>query len=153
LVTWRRLNGNIACPPVGLSTPSFHMNISSNPSTLKSGEILDLPWGRITWLVSQSLHNSATMTVGRVVIKAGHGNPVHRHPNCDEVLHVLHGRIEHSLGAARFVMNAGDAISIPAGEWHNAQALDGTEAEMVICFSSANRTTETAGTETAGTEA
>jgi len=123
------------------------MNASPNPIAFKSGEVLDLPWGRITWLVSGSLHNSATMTVGRVVIKAGHGNPVHRHPNCDEVLHLLRGRIEHSLGADRFVMNPGDAISIPAGEWHNARALDGTDAEMVICFSSAHRTTETSGAE------
>ena len=123
------------------------MNTSPNPITLKSGEVLDLPWGRITWLVSGALHNSATMTVGRVVIKAGHGNPIHRHPNCDEVLHVLHGRIEHSLGTAKYVMNAGDAISIPAGEWHNARTLDGADAEMVICFSSANRTTETSGAE------
>jgi len=123
------------------------MKASNNPITIKSGEVLELPWGRITWLVSRSLGNSATMTVGRVVIKGGHGNPVHRHPNCDEVLHVLRGRIEHSLGAAKFLMNAGDAISIPAGVWHNARALDGAEAELVICFSSADRTTETTGAE------
>lgn len=123
------------------------MNASNNPITLKSGEILELDWGRITWLVSRSLHNSTTMTVGRVVIKAGHGNPIHRHPNCDEVLNVLHGQIEHTLGPAKFVLNPGDAISIPAGEWHNARALDGVDAEMLICFSSANRTTETTGAE------
>lgn len=46
-----------------------------------------------------------------------------------------------------YVLNAGDAISIPAGEWHNARALDGSDAEMVICFSSASRTTETSGAE------
>ena len=91
------------------------------------------------------MHNSETMTVGRVVINAGHGNPVHRHPNCDEVLHVLSGRIEHTLGTAKYIMNPGDAISIPAGEWHNARALDGVPAEMVICFSSADRQTESAG--------
>lgn len=123
------------------------MNTSPNPITLKAGEILELPWGRITWLVSQSLHNSGTMTVGRVVIKADHGNPVHRHPNCDEVLHVLHGRIEHSLGDSKYVMNPGDTISIPAGVWHNARALGETDAEMVICFSSATRMTETSGAE------
>lgn len=52
-----------------------------------------------------------------------------------------------TLGAAKYVMYAGDAISIPAGEWHNARALDEIDAEMVICFSSANRTTETSGVE------
>lgn len=33
-------------------------------------------------------------------------------------------------------------ISIPARQWHNARALDGVDAEMVICFSSADRETE-----------
>ncbi len=122
------------------------MNPSTNPISLKAGEVLTLPWGQIIWLVGGSLHNSGTMTVGRVVIKAGHGNPIHRHPNCDEVLHVLSGRIEHTLGSAKYVMNPGDAISIPAGEWHNARTLDGVGAEMVICFSSADRQTESAGT-------
>jgi hypothetical protein len=33
-------------------------------------------------------------------------------------------------------------ISIPAGQWHNPRALDGVDAEMVICFSLADRETE-----------
>lgn len=119
------------------------MNVPTNPITLESGEVLKLQWGQIIWLISGSLKNSDTMTVGRVLIRAGCGNPVHRHPNCDEVLHVLRGRIEHSLGSAKYVMNPGDAISIPAGVWHNAKALDGIDAEMVIAFSSALRATET----------
>ena len=36
----------------------------------------------------------------------------------------------------------GDTISIPMGKWHNATALGNEEAEMVICFSSADRQTE-----------
>ena len=120
------------------------MNAPTNPITLESGEVLKLDWGQIVWLVSGALKNSDTMTVGRVLIRAGCGNPVHRHPNCDEVLHVLRGRVEHSLGTSLHVMNPGDAISIPAGVWHNARALDGADAEMVICFSSAIRETETA---------
>ncbi len=82
------------------------------------------------------------MTFGRVTINAHQANPVHRHPNCDEILHVLTGRIEHSLGEAITVMEPGDTISIPTGVWHNARALDGVAAEMVISFSSADRTTE-----------
>jgi len=122
------------------------MNASShNPIPPGAGEVLDLPWGRIIWLVSRSLGNSATMTFGLVTIKAGAANAVHRHPNCDEILHVLRGRIEHTLGDQYYVMKAGDTISIPAGVWHNARALDGAEAEMVICFSSADRETESSG--------
>ena len=106
------------------------------------GEVLDFSWGRIVWLVSRDLGNSTTLTFGRVTIKAGQANPRHRHPNCDEILHLLAGRLEHSLGDERFIMEAGDSISIPTGLWHNATSLGDTDAEMAICFSSADRETE-----------
>jgi quercetin dioxygenase-like cupin family protein len=109
------------------------------------GELLDQPWGRLTWLASRKLGNSSTMTFGRVIIPAGQTNPRHRHPNCDEILHLLSGRLDHSLGDAHFILEPGDTISIPAGQWHNASALDGVDAEMVICFSSADRETEFEG--------
>lgn len=113
--------------------------------TLAEGRLLDQPWGRLTWLASRELGNSTTMTFGRVIIPAGQTNPRHRHPNCDEILHLLSGRIEHSLESESFVLKPGDTISIPAGKWHNARALDGVDAEMVICFSSADRETELEG--------
>ena len=106
------------------------------------GELIDAPWGKLTWYASRKLGNSTTMTFGRVIIPANQTNPRHRHPNCDEILHLLRGRIEHSLGDEKFILDAGDTISIPAGQWHNASALDGVDAEMVICFSSPDRETE-----------
>ena len=106
------------------------------------GEHLSFDWGHITWTVSRSLGNSQAMTFGLVTIKAGQANPRHRHPNCDEILHVLAGQIEHSLGDERFVMNAGDTVSIPQGVFHNARSLGAQDAQMVICFSSADRETE-----------
>lgn len=106
------------------------------------GELIDAPWGRLTWLASRKLGNSTSMTFGRVIIPANQTNPRHRHPNCDEILHLLSGRIEHSLEDRKFILEPGDTISVPAGQWHNATALDGLDAEMVICFSSADRETE-----------
>jgi quercetin dioxygenase-like cupin family protein len=105
---------------------------------------MDPPWGqgRLCWLASSKIGNSTTMTFGRATIPAGQTGPVHRHPNCDEILHVLSGRVEHTLEDQRFILEAGDTISLPAGLWHNAAALGDTDAELVICFSSADRQTE-----------
>jgi quercetin dioxygenase-like cupin family protein len=105
------------------------------------GEKLPQSWGELHWLVSAPLGNSET-TFGRVTIFAGQSNPRHRHPNCDEILHVLSGRIEHSLEDETFTMEAGDTISIPQGLWHNARAIGEEDALMVISFSSAHRETE-----------
>lgn len=106
------------------------------------GQVLDFDWGQITWLVSGAQGSSKVMTFGRVTIKAGQANPRHRHPNCDEILHLLSGQVEHSLGDEKSLMNPGDTISIPTGVVHNARALGDEDAMMVICFSSADRQTQ-----------
>jgi mannose-6-phosphate isomerase-like protein (cupin superfamily) len=60
------------------------------------------PWGHLTWMVSGQLGNSEELTVGTCHISPGQHNPRHHHPNCDEVLHVLRGRIVHTLGDEEF---------------------------------------------------
>ena len=106
-------------------------------------DVAEFEWGRIEWLVSKALGNSDTLTVGRVTIRPGHRNFVHRHPNCDEVLQLLRGRLEHSLGDETFPMEAGDTVSIPTGAWHNARSVGPEDAVMLVCYSSADRRTET----------
>ena len=116
--------------------------MTTKPTKPTDGEILDFDWGRIVWLVSRSLGNSTTLTFGRVTIKAGLANPRHRHPNCDEILHLVAGRLEHTLGDETFTMEPGDSISIPTGIMHNARSVGDEDAEMIIAFSSADRETE-----------
>lgn len=98
-------------------------------------------WGRLTWMVAGRLGNSDTMTVGKCLIKTACANPPHYHPNCDEVLHVVRGVIEHRVGDQYTEMSAGDTISIPAGQVHNARNVGDTAVECMISFSSADRQT------------
>lgn len=98
-------------------------------------------WGRLEWMVSQAIGNSDVLTVGRCHIDPGQQNPPHHHPNCDEVLHVVHGTIVHRVGDERFEMSAGDTVSIPAGTVHNARNVGADPAMFVITFSSAERVT------------
>jgi quercetin dioxygenase-like cupin family protein len=86
--------------------------------------------------------NSDHVTVGRCVLAAGKQNPRHYHPNCEEVLHVLSGSIEHYVdGEGWFAMNEGDTISIAQGVWHHARNIGDDEAHLLICFSSEDRKT------------
>jgi quercetin dioxygenase-like cupin family protein len=96
-------------------------------------------WGRLVWMVSGALGNSATMTVGKCFIRPGCSNPPHYHPNCDEILHVLRGRIEHRVDDERVVMTAGDTISIISGQVHNARNIGSDDAELMISFSAPDR--------------
>lgn len=99
------------------------------------------PWGRLVWMVAGRLGNSTTMTVGRCYIDPGQANPRHHHPNCDEVLHVLQGTIEHSADDERVRMGPGDTISIPSGVVHNATNVGEDQAIFVISFSAPDRQT------------
>lgn len=106
------------------------------------GEVIETVWGRLVWTASGTVGNSKTMSVGRAMIRAGMENPRHRHPNCDEILHVIAGRIEHIQDDARCILEPGDTVSIPKGVWHQARSLGSEDAQVVICFDSPNRLTE-----------
>jgi quercetin dioxygenase-like cupin family protein len=105
--------------------------------------VVSAPWGRLQWLVSGAAVPGATMTIGRVTFKPGQSNPRHVHPNCDEVLVVVEGTIEHSLpqgGVAR--LEAGDCVVLPRGGVHNAKNIGTTDAVVLVVFDSPHRQTE-----------
>jgi quercetin dioxygenase-like cupin family protein len=104
-------------------------------------EVEETSWGRLVWMVAGRLGNSNAVTVGKCYIAPGSANPRHYHPNCDEVLHVLRGDIEHSLNDDTFRVAVGETVSIPMGSMHNARNLGDDEAELLIVFSSADRET------------
>ena len=108
-----------------------------SPADALITEVFD--WGTITWMVSGPLGNSSTMTVGRSDIFPGRQNTRHYHPNCDEVLHVIQGTIEHACDDDLIRMGPGDTISIPSGVVHNARNVGEDVAVLVIAYSSAMR--------------
>lgn len=113
-------------------------------SVLSASETKTIPfdWGSLTWLANAELGNSTDLTVGKCVLKAGAENPLHRHPNCSEVLVVLEGTIEHVIEDGRKVrMNPGDCINLPVNLPHKAQNVGSEDAILLIAFSSAYRET------------
>ena len=102
-------------------------------------QVIGQTWGKLTWYVSAQLGNSDTMTVGEAIIRPGQENPRHYHPNCDEILRVVSGRILHSMNSRQVEMSAGDTVSIPMGVRHNARNIGTEDAVLAISFSSAHR--------------
>jgi quercetin dioxygenase-like cupin family protein len=99
------------------------------------------PWGTLKWLCSDRLLPGAAQTVGLCQIHPGQRNPVHYHPNCEEVLYMLAGIGTHSFDDEAVELKAGAIIRIPAGVRHN---LVNTGMETITCliaFSSGGRET------------
>ncbi len=100
---------------------------------------IDESWGSLTWVAGGKIGNAAEQTVGRVTIKAGSANPRHHHPNCEEVLYLLAGRLAHTIGDESVIMEPGDTIVIAADILHNASSIGDVDADMIVVFSSADR--------------
>lgn len=108
----------------------------------ESIEIIYEDWGTLQWLVSGKAGTSESQTVGRVTFKPGKSNPLHYHPNCDEVLCLISGQLEHVLDGTQTVkMAAGDAIAIPQGMKHNAKNIGNCETVAIISFNNSDRQT------------
>lgn len=96
-------------------------------------------WGCLTWLASKKIGNAEGVTVGRVVIRKGCCNPRHTHNNCQEVLYLLKGKLEHTMGDKKTILNAGDTLVVAAGVPHNAVSIGKQDADMIVAYSSGVR--------------
>ncbi len=100
---------------------------------------IDEDWGSLRWLAGKDIGNAQGMVVGRVIIKRGHSNPRHSHPNCEEMLYLLRGRLEHTVGADKVITEAGEVIVVPAGVPHIARNIGDEDADMIVAYSAGVR--------------
>ncbi|MBO7743002.1 cupin domain-containing protein [Paenibacillus sp. MWE-103] len=103
--------------------------------------LLDMGWGKIQWLCDRAIDAEAEMTFGMVYIDAGRENDRHRHPNCEELIFVLSGECDHSLGDELYHLEPGMMLRIPRNVPHNAKVTGWEPCRMIIAYSSADRQT------------
>ncbi len=108
-------------------------------ASVDSNEANEFKWGSIQWLCSGELLADAEQTFGFVQINAGSNNPAHLHPNSDEVLYLLEGELDHSLGDEVFHLTPGMSIHIPRGVPHNAVNTSDVTARMVVSYPTRDR--------------
>lgn len=120
------------------------MSHASEPARLVTpgtAETLDFAWGRLQWLCDAERMPDARQTFGVCELLPGRKNPRHFHPNCDEVLFLLEGEIEHTLGDAVYRLTPGALLHIPTATHHDARNVGPGIARMVIAYSAPDRQT------------
>jgi len=100
---------------------------------------VEADWGHLSWLAGGAVGNARGLTLGRVTIKAGAGNPAHSHGNCEEALYLLRGRLEHFVGAESVILEPGDTLVVAANVPHYANSIGDEDADMIVAYSSADR--------------
>ncbi len=98
-------------------------------------------WGRLQWLVAGRTVPGCEQTFGISTIGPGHKNPLHYHPNCEEVLYVVSGRCEHRFDDRWETMQTGDTAVIPANMRHQLSNPGPDDVVCIIAFSSPDRQT------------
>jgi mannose-6-phosphate isomerase-like protein (cupin superfamily) len=98
-------------------------------------------WGTLQWICNEKLMPGAAQTVGLATTLPGKQNPVHYHPNCEEVLFVLSGQGLHSYDDRTVELKAGMTIRIPRGVKHNLVNTATETLRTLISFSSGDRKT------------
>ena len=98
-------------------------------------------WGTLQWECNEKLMPGSAQTVGLATILPGKRNPVHYHPNCEEVLYVIAGQGLHSYDGRTIPLKAGMTIRIPAKVKHNLVNTGTETLRTLVSFSSGNRKT------------
>ncbi len=106
-------------------------------------------WGMLQWVCNGKLMPGAEQTVGLATILPGKQNPVHYHPNCEEVLYVLSGQGLHSYDGRTIPLKAGMTIRIPAKVKHNLVNTGRETLRTLVSFSSGDRKTVFLGEQSA----
>jgi quercetin dioxygenase-like cupin family protein len=98
-------------------------------------------WGALKWLCNGTIAPGAQQTFGLVHILPGQRNPLHYHPNCEELLYVVSGEGEHRCDDEWVHLHPGMLIRIPAGVRHNLVNSGWEPISCILSFSSPDRQT------------
>ena len=98
-------------------------------------------WGTLQWICNEKLMPGSAQTVGLATIFPGNHNPVHYHPNCEEVLYVISGQGLQSYDGDTILLKAGMTVRIPAKVKHNMVNTGTEPLRTLVSFSSGDRQT------------
>ncbi len=98
-------------------------------------------WGEMEWLAEGA---DKDVTLASMTVKPFAVSPMHKHSNCNEVIHLLSGAVAQRRGEHWVEMQSGDTVIIYADELHQTRNIGETDALLMIAYSSGERSYEEA---------
>lgn len=118
-----------------MTSSEFVRSIHNTPPAVQD-------WGQLIWMIGKNETPGAEQTFGMVTIQPGRRNPLHSHPNCEDLLYVVSGQCDHKLGEEMIQLSPGSVIRIPRGVRHWVKCTSSEPLVALIAFSSADRQAE-----------
>ena len=91
------------------------------------------------WLADDKSQDGLGLSLARMTLLPGKTSPAHRHPNCNEVIHVLSGQIDQRRGDEWETFNTSQTCLVKAGQIHQSRCKSTIPAVMIIAYSGGTR--------------
>ena len=95
------------------------------------------------WLMEDTIAPGAGLSLARMCVDPGVTSEAHRHPDCNEAVHLVSGEVEQRCDADWTAMRPGETLLIPAGSVHQTRNKGRETAVLMIAYSSGARVYET----------
>jgi len=82
-------------------------------------ETLVLDWDTLKWLSSPRVTGAQRFTTGVAEIQAGKRHAPHSHPGIEEIIYVVRGAGDQTVGKLAQSVRAGDLVHVPPGVEHS----------------------------------
>ena len=91
-------------------------------------------FGPLRWIAHPPSTGTRQLTALEAVIAPGTGHPFHVHPDQEEMIFVLSGRLEQWVEKDLRILGPGDAVVIPMGTVHASFNAGTDDLRMIATF-------------------
>lgn len=95
-------------------------------------EVEYVEWGSLRWISNPININAKQLTAIEVIINKGQGHKFHFHPNQEEIIYVLSGKIEQWVEKECKILSAGDSCFIQRGTVHASFSIGDEPATLFV---------------------
>ncbi|MEM0946743.1 MAG: cupin domain-containing protein [Pseudomonadota bacterium] len=104
-------------------TGTFMMSADTPPE--------ELDWGKLRWMSHPPSTGAGQLTVIEVNITPGNGHDFHKHPDQEEVIYCISGKVEQWLGEEKRILGPGDSVFIGADVVHASFNVGADDAKLL----------------------
>lgn len=97
-------------------------------------ETLEFDWGTLKWPCTPDETDSEAFSMGVVQLNPGKGHERHDHPDSEEVLYVVSGEGEQTIGGETDDISSGEMVYIPAGVEHGTVNTGWDSLELLAVY-------------------
>jgi len=104
-------------------TGTFMMSADTPPE--------ELDWGKLRWMSHPPSTGAEQLTVIEVNITPGNGHDFHKHPDQEEVIYCISGKVEQWLDQDMRILGPGDSVFIGADVVHASFNVGASDAKLL----------------------